>query len=138
MFFLSLFRKKAEKIGSFVKVTLVITGMHGVDEYEIINSGEEAELSRYYTADPGYTDRILCGKITLDPQAITDLMNCCGVPGWDGFRGEHPPDVMDGYRFNFEASLGERTIEAQGSQNFPEGFHKFVRELDGLLERGET
>ena len=64
-------------------------------------------------------------------------MNACDVPHWNGFHGAHPKNVQDGIMFSFEASVnGGQVVSADGSANFPKGYHEFVRTLDEMLAEG--
>ena len=63
-----------------------------------------------------------------------ELMNTCGVICWDGFHGKHPKNVKDGIMFDFRATVNDgQEIHADGSENFPKGYHDFVRELNKIL-----
>jgi len=120
-------------------MTLTLQGMRFCNVYEITNEDGKAELRRYRK---GYSN----GADTLDLEAsavcdMTDfleLMNTCGVIGWDGFHGKHPKNVMDGIMFDFRATVNDgQEIHAHGSENFPKGYHEFVRELNQILTEHE-
>ena len=69
-----------------------------------------------------------------DMQTMIKLMNACDILGWDGFHGNHPKNVKDGIMFRFEATVNcGQMIHAEGSANFPKGYHEFVRALDAVL-----
>ncbi len=122
---------KKRKAASFETLTLSISGMRGMTEYEIKNLGAEAEVSMYtfrYCAPDG-EERRLEKRAACPAETALAALNDCGVPSWNGFHGKHPRGVLDGEMFRLEAVMDGERIRADGSQNFPEGF----RELRGWL-----
>ena len=122
-------------ITSIEKMTLTVQGMRFCNVYEITNENGKTELRRFRKV---YSN----GADTLEPEAsavcdiadFIELMNTCGVICWDGFYGKHPKNVNDGTMFDFRAAVnGGQEIRAAGSQNFPKGYHDFVRELNKIL-----
>jgi len=46
--------------------------------------------------------------------------------------------VKDGIMFDFRATVNDgQEIHADGSENFPKGYHDFVRELNKILTEHE-
>jgi len=122
-------------VTSLESLTLTRQGMRGTTLHEISVNGEKAEL-RFYRVVliNGEDTRILEKSTECDTQAIIECMNACGILRWDGFHGKHPKNVQDGIMFRFSASVnGGVVIHADGSANFPKGYHDFVRVLDQLL-----
>ena len=129
--------KQNNNIISVWKITLTLQGMRGSYVYKYEN---QRELQRY---------REICrdreGKLMLEVSApcgvetMIELMNTCNILRWDGFHGKHPKNVKDGIMFRLEATVnGGQTIYAEGSANFPKGYHEFVRALDAMLAAREN
>ncbi|MBE6572698.1 MAG: hypothetical protein E7656_10660 [Ruminococcaceae bacterium] len=127
-------------VSSVESMSLVRRGMRGGTEYKIEVDGEKTKILRYREV---YAD----GQINLEPEAsavvdtveFVELVNNCGVIRWDGFHGKHPKNVHDGEMFRFSACVnGDKTIEADGSANFPKGYNDFVRALDEMLAQHES
>ena len=106
-----------------------------VSEYEIADEGGITELRLYREVFRG-------GEVVLEleksaayvPAVFIELMNRCRVMRWDGFHGAHPKNVSDGIMFDFMAVVnGGQKIRADGSENFPQGYREFVRELNRML-----
>ena len=132
-------KKKTEvKTESFETLTLTISGMRVTEEYEIINKGDRAEFSHYvhYCASEGMERRLEKRAERPVAEAI-ELLNACGVCGWDGFCGKHPRGVLDGEMFRLEAVINGGRIYASGSQNFPKGFREFRGGLYDILNGKE-
>ena len=82
---------------------------------------------------------MLKSNVPCSMQTMIELMNTCGILSWDGFHGKHPKNVSDGIMFDFTANVsGGQTIHADGSANFPKGYHEFVRTLDEMLAESEN
>ena len=127
-------------VSSVESMSLVRLGMRGGSEYKIEVDGEKTKILRYREV---YADN----KTTLVPEAsavvdtaeFVELVNNCGVIRWDGFHGKHPKNVHDGEMFRFSACVnGDKTIKADGSENFPKGYKDFVRALDEMLAQQES
>ena len=120
---------------SIETMTLTLQGMRFCSVYEITNEDEKTELRRFRKVYSNGAD-----TLELETSAVCDitdfikLMNACGVIGWDGFHGKHPKNVQDGIMFDFRATVNNgQEIHADGSENFPKGYHDFVRELNKIL-----
>ena len=126
---------KRENVESFEKITLTMSGMRAIDEYEVINTGDTVEISqylRYYTHDEN--DRQLIKRTSYDTEKFIDFINECRIMKWNGFNGKNPPGVRDGYMFSFTAEVNNGTkIKASGSNNYPSNFSKFRQELTKIL-----
>lgn len=131
--------KSTKTVTSVETVTLILRGMRGTSVYEIVSKADRAELRLYREVYEQEEARRKLEKSTAcDPQEIVSLMNACGVARWNGFHGKHPKNVQDGIVFRFAATVnGGQTILADGSANFPKGYHDFVRALDAMLAEGE-
>ena len=121
------------KIKSFETVTLHTSGMRHVIDYEIVKSGENAEISLYAV---GYCDgeevRQLQKRAVCSAKRALKLMNKCRLLSWDGFHGQRPKGIKDGTNFIFKATVNEgKEIYATGSQRFPPCYRDFT---DGLYE----
>lgn len=127
-------------VTSFETVTLTLHTMRGSYVYEISNEAGRVEIGRYREVFSGEkTDLIPEQSASCDTQTFIDLMNLCGVIRWDGFHGKHPKNVLDGTMFNFTASVNNgQKISADGSANFPKGYHEFVRALNEMLAECKT
>ena len=131
-------QKKSEKISSFEKINLFITGMRFSREYEIINKGEKTEIVlnfRKYLN--GEEKRIPDKKAETETESFVAFLNSIDFGSWNGFSGKHPKNVLDGEMFRMEAKISsENVINAEGSENFPKGYKDFIKELDLLLKGG--
>jgi len=125
-------------IASVEEMSLTLRGMRGSFVY--IFRWDTKELRRCREVYRGEETVLELEAATpCNRQTMTALMNTCGVPRWDGFHGKHPKNVQDGIAFIFSATVnGEQTIRAEGSANFPKGYHEFVRTLDAMLAESET
>ena len=128
-----------EKINSFKKITLSLSGMRIREEYEIIRIDDRAQLSRYTIMySDGKDNRRLEQRVDADCDEIIGILNNCNILKWDGFYGKNPPGVLDGTMFSFEAKVNEeRTIHARGSNNFPKNYWEFQNALYDILRRDE-
>lgn len=115
---------KLRKIESFEVVTLHLSGMRFVKEYEIVCKGEEAEVSLYHISFSATDDRRqLDDRETLPTAEVIRLLNDCNLASWNGFHGAHPKGIKDGLMFTLTATINDgQTIRAEGSQNFPRKF----------------
>ncbi len=130
---------KKIKIDSLESMTLGITGMRSKEEYEALPTEAGVELSYYVYYYSNVDDpRVLQGRTIVDMEEFIALLNECNVPKWDGFSGKHPKGVHDGYMFNFKAVVnGDEKIRADGSENFPRGYHELVNKLRGLIREND-
>ena len=129
----------AKTIVSFETMTLTEKGMRFCSVYEITNRDGKTEISRFGRVYANGVETLeLEASATCDPVDFMELANSCGIIRWDGFHGKHPKHVKDGVMFEFRAAVNDgQEIYADGSQNFPKGYHEFVRELNRILsERG--
>ena len=124
-------------ITSIETMTLTLQGMRFCNVYEITNEEGKTELRRSrkvysYGADTPEP------SVVCDITDFIEIMNACGVICWDGFHGKHPKNVKDGIMFDFRATVNDgQEIHADGSENFPKGYHDFVRELNKILTEHE-
>ncbi len=128
-----------EPIVSFEIVTLQISGMRYVNEYEIVMNDGKAQVSCYgirFKKDEDRREleqRAECGEET-----VLELLNDCKLLSWDGFQGKHPKGVKDGTMFTLKATVnGDRKIYAAGSQNFPKHYRELTDGLREILENGK-
>ena len=122
-------------VTSIEAMTLTLQGMRGASVYEIAEVDEKTELRRFRKVYSNGTDTLeLEASAVCDVTDFIELMNTCGVICWDGFHGKHPKNVKDGIMFDFRATVNDgQEIHADGSENFPKGYHDFVRELNKIL-----
>ena len=127
-------------ITSVETMELTLRGMRGGTVYKFDTETDPPKLCRYREKYSGTEDFLELEKsITFPHEEMIGLMNACKVFKWDGFHGKHPKNVSDGIMFCFEAEInGGQTIRANGSANFPKGYHEFVRTLDEMLAKGEA
>ncbi len=130
---------KSNTVTDFESVTLEEITMRGSYVYEIICREDTAEVSLY---DIRYIDnedkKFLRQRSVCSAAEITELLESCEVPSWDGFYGSHPKGVLDGKMFRFSASInGGRTISASGSENFPRHYRDLTNALYTILRRSE-
>ena len=113
-----------EKIISFERLTLRLSGMRMTEEYEINAENDRARLCRYTILYcDGEDQRRLEESVITDAAVVIGILNDCNIIRWDGFVGKNPPFVLDGTTFTFEAQVnGDRIIRASGSNNFPKHF----------------
>ena len=123
------------KIKSFETVMLHTSGMRHVTDYEIVNRGDEAEISQYAV---GYRDgeevRQLQKRAVCSAKRALKLMNKCRLLSWDGFHGKRPKGIKDGTIFILKANVNEgKEIYATGSQRFPRHYRVFKDGLNEIL-----
>lgn len=126
---------KTEPVTSLESLTLHLSGMRVTEEYEILPSEGGYTLSRYEMVyGEGTAKRRLTDSAACSSEEVLALLNDCQVMKWDGFDGPHPKGVLDGTMFRFDACVNDgKSIQAQGSQNFPKHFHDFEQGLYALL-----
>lgn len=123
-----------KKITAFEQINIHVSGMRVTAEYEILD-GESAEISRYKILyREGETVRALERRVFCDREIILELLDTCRFSRWDGFRGSHPKNVLDGDMFILSAVVNDgQIIRAEGSANYPKGYREFIRRLDQML-----
>ena len=129
-----------QTITSIETMTLTLQGMRFCSVYEITNEDGKTELRRFRKVYSNGVDTLeLEASAVCDITDFIELMNTCGVICWDGFHGKHPKNVKDGIMFDFRTTVNNgQEIHADGSENFPKGYHDFVRELNKILtEHGD-
>ncbi|MCR5835255.1 MAG: hypothetical protein K6G88_01970 [Lachnospiraceae bacterium] len=128
-------------IFSFEIVTLHTSGMRFVSEHEILVKGGKAEISLYgirFSHGENEDRRVLEKRAICSIDEVLKLLNDCKLLSWDGFDGPHPKNVLDGTMFRLNAVVnGDKTISAQGSQNFPKHYRDFTDGLYNLLNNDE-
>ena len=129
-----------KNIASVENMTLTLQGMRGTSVYEFAETDGKTELRRYQKVFSGEEDRLeLEASAVCSSETLTELMNSCSVGRWDGFHGKHPKKVLDGIMFRFTAEVnGGETVQAEGSANFPKGYHEFVNGLEKILGEGKN
>ena len=123
-------------ITSYDTIFWRISGMRVTQEYEIVKRGVQAEVSEYemYCVTGGGWERQLQRSVLCSEERMLELLNAFPVMKWDGFHGKHPRGVLDGEMFSFQATVNDGiSIHAEGSANFPKGFHEFRRAIHLLL-----
>ena len=125
---------KKEKVEAFSKITITMRGMRAIDEYEVINNGDTSEVSQYQIYYTKREDRSLMKRASLNTKEFIELLNKCNIIKWDGFIGNNPPGVRDGYMFTFLAEVNDgRIIKAEGSNNYPSHFNELRQRLIKIL-----
>ena len=120
-------------ITSVEEMTLTLTGMRGEWVYQFDGDTEELRRCRVVYSN-GEDELVPEASMSCSKQTMLDLFSDCEIQRWNGFHGEHPRDVLDGIMFRFEATVnGGQTICADGSANYPRGYHDFVRTMDEML-----
>lgn len=134
-FFRTFNNKQKKIITSVQEASLKIMGMRGTNLYKVNNNDGEITVERYQERYRDDSFRFEPDKsISCSMENIVDIMNECNVMRWNGFFGKHPRNVSDGDMFNFTAIVNEGlTIRAEGSANFPKGYHEFIRTLNEML-----
>ncbi|MBR3289380.1 MAG: hypothetical protein IKI63_01225 [Clostridia bacterium] len=136
---MSLFKSKPDAITSFEIVTLHLSGMRGMQEYEIVMKDGQAEVSLYFIRFVQSEDqRELALRGVCPEERMLKLLNDCRMMSWNGFNGPHPKWVLDGTQFRLTATVnGGKPIHASGSENFPKGYYEFERGLYEILNNKE-
>ena len=126
-------RRAEMTITSVEEMTLTLTGMRGRWVYQF--DGDTEQLRRCREVYSGEEDELLLeASIFCSKQTILDLFSTCEIHRWNGFHGAHPRNVQDGIMFRFEAMVNDgETVIADGSANYPNGYHEFVRALNTML-----
>ena len=94
--------KQSDRIENFEVVTLRVSTMRNVSEYEIVMKDGKAEVSCYSIRFTQSKDeRVLEKRVAVDEAEALKLLNDCGVLSWDGFHGaqnfpRHYRDLTDG------------------------------------------
>lgn len=122
-------------IENFEMISLKISGMRGTIIYELICSGDTVEITNYSVRyNNGKSENIPEDSVSCDSGAVISKLNESGITSWNGFKGKHPKNVLDGKMFEFTASVnGGKMIRAEGSENFPKHFHDFTGWLYEIL-----
>ena len=131
---------KNTPITSYTSLSWHISGMRVAQEYEIVKKGDETEVSEYELrcVTGGGRERELQRRVLCTEERMLELLNQFPVMKWDGFHGKHPRGVLDGEMFSFRATVNDGvSIHAEGSANFPKGFHEFRRAIHLLLSEQE-
>ena len=131
--------KNLVTITSFKKITLRVIGMRYNMEYEILNKPPKAVLSLYQISyRDGSNKRVIEKSAVTDTEMMLEIFNLCKIISWDDFHVNHPKDVKDGVMFKFQAEVNEgQIVYAEGSENFPRGYHEFVSTLNLILRDDE-
>ncbi len=126
---------KRETITSFSEIKLRLSGMRVTEQYEILLSGDKAEVSLYFLSYENREEKYnLQKRATVSESEMLDILNQCGVLKWNGFSGKNPPHVLDGVMFRFTAVVNDgRKIVADGSNNFPKHYREFISALRNML-----
>lgn len=128
-----------EKINSFEIVTLHTSGMRYIADHEIVNNGDNAIVSQYAIEHrDGEKVRHLQKRAKCSMKFMLELMNKCRLLSWDGFYGKHPKGIKDGIMFSFDATINDKKIHADGSQNFPSHYRDFTDGIYKILQEGEN
>ena len=132
-------KTSSEKIFSFDEINIKISGMRLTSKYKIINKGEKTEIFLYHKNYSDGEERPVLEKTAeTETEEFIEFLNFCNFGSWNGFYGEHPKNVRDGIMFNLTATINEGEIlKAEGSENFPDGYRDFIKELGRLLSGGE-
>ena len=136
---LSFGKTSSEGIYSFDEINIRISGMRFTKKYKIINKGEKTEISLYNMKySDGKEKPVLEKAVKTKTNKFIEILNFCKFGGWNGFYGEHPKNVRDGVMFDITAVINNgKLLKAEGSENFPERYYDFIKELDRLLNGGE-
>ncbi len=118
-------------------MTLTLNGMRGEWVYQFDGDTEELRRCRVVYSD-GEDELLPEASMFCSKQTMLDLFSTSEIQHWNGFHGEHPKNVLDGIMFHFEAAVNEgQIIVADGSANYPKGYHDFVRTLNEMLAEHE-
>ena len=116
------------KITSFEKLWLKISGMRVTRIYEIVKDEDDVRIDEYEVHYPQREAVLeLERSAKLQYEVFLEKLNQFYLLSWDNFHGAHPKNVLDGDMFSFKATINEKEISAEGSANFPKGYHEFVR-----------
>lgn len=127
-------KKRNNDIISVQEFALKIIGMRVTYMYKTVYEGSELRLGRYRELFDGEVRYELEKSVPCTNAWLAELMNNCNVPKWDGFHGKHPKHVSDGTMFSFSATVNnDRTIRADGSENFPKGYRELLLALDEMI-----
>ena len=127
-----------ERIGSFERMTLRVTGMRFDDEFEAVCLGDAVEVS-LYGLSCARGERRLFAKAVCSTDSFVEMLNGCGLASWDGFHGKHPKDVRDGIMFRLDATVdGGASIRADGSENFPKGYQELEKALYRMVRDAQS
>ncbi len=125
---------KKEKIESFEKINIRLSGMCGIEDFEAVCSESEVEITHYGVRFGDEEIRVPRERTKCDKGAFLELLNRCDVLGWHGFHGERPRGLLDGTTFRMEAAVnGGRGIYADGTENFPAGYRDLMDEIYRML-----
>ncbi len=127
--------RKTKKITGFEKILIRESGMRFQYEYEILNHGEQTEITQYslYYQNGEEQKRKECST-HCDTEEVVNKLNEYKLMSWDGFHGKHPRDVKDGVMFTLTAAVNDgQVVKAEGSENFPEHYREFIRWLNDIL-----
>lgn len=130
---------KIERIESFDFIRLHLSGMRLTEDIEISPDGEDSNICSYrYVYKPGGHDRELDVSVSCRTSEIIDVLNSLEIGKWSGFHGPHPPHVLDGTMFSFDAVVnGGVKLRADGSENFPPNYREFTNYLFEKLREGK-
>ncbi len=131
---------KIGKVESLESFLLVESGMRGSVEYEIEVKDGKALVSEYrmFCVKDGMERRLedQCG---IDVDVALSKLNEFGIGSWNGFHGAHPKHVQDGIMFRLEAKVnGGTELKAEGSANFPSGYHGMKRWICDVIRNNEN
>ncbi len=134
------FGEAKKTVTSVEDMKLIIRTMRGGYVYKFEGEGDETELRFYRETYRGGEDELLLElSVSCGEKTMIELMNSFGILRWNGFHGKHPRNVNDGTMFIFTATVNDgQEIFADGSENFPKGYHEFVSALNVMLQRTKT
>lgn len=133
-------KEKIKIIETVESMTITQQGMRGTYVYEIEVEKDRTVLNLFSEVFRDGADvRKLKKSAVVDTATFVALMNSCKAYKWNGFHGEHPKNVLDGIMFQFTASVnGGKSIRADGSANFPDGYKDLVRAIDQMLAESQS
>jgi len=126
-----------EKVESFEKLTITNSTMCGIYEYEAVNTDRNVDVAYYSVYYKDGKSRRLLEKASCDSKTFMEILDKCGILGWNGFHGKRPEGVLDGVTFQAEAVVNGRSIFADGSENFPAGYHELMNEIYDMLRNSQ-
>ena len=135
----ALVKDSTASIAAFEHVTLSISTMRGIYEYELSQKDGMAEAASFQMRySNGKTHRELQERASCDEADVLKLMNDCDLMAWNDFNGKHPKWVQDGRMFQLTAVVNDgKQIQAQGSENFPKHYRDFAQGFTVLLRKGK-